>query len=169
MAKELNIPVIVMGDLVRRETARRGLELTPENVRNVAISLRKEYGEDILARMVVKEIKEKFRDKCIVLVDGSRSPVEINTIKSEFDVLIVSIEAPFEARVRRIIARRRSDDIGNAYEILKKRDEMEMKLGIGKVIEIADIRIINDKNLEEFKEEAKNILVKLLNKYCRSQ
>ncbi len=158
-----------MGDLVRRETARRGLELTPENVRNVAISLRKEYGEDVLARMVVKEIKEKFSDECVVLVDGSRSPIEVNTIKSEFNVLIISIEAPFETRVRRIIARRRSDDIGNAYDILRKRDEMEMKLGVGKVMEIADIRLVNDKSLDEFKEEARNILLKLLNEFCRSQ
>ncbi len=155
-----------MGDIVRKETLKRGLELTSNNVRKVAMALRKEYGEDILAKLVIKEIKEKFSDKCVVLVDGSRSLSEINAFKKEFDVLIISIEAPFNIRLERICARRRTDDMGNAYEILKKRDEMELKLGVDKVMKIADIRIVNDKSIEEFREKARSILLKVLRDVC---
>ncbi len=39
-ARELGYDVVVMGDVVRQETTKRGLELTPQNVGKVMLELR---------------------------------------------------------------------------------------------------------------------------------
>ncbi len=166
VARELNIPVIVMGDIVRRETLKRGFDLTPENIRRTAIELRKEHGEDVIARMVIEEIKRKYSNECIVLVDGSRTPKEIEVLKREFRVMIIGIEAPFEVRLKRLALRGREDDIGNVSEILRKREEMELKLGLGEVLRMADVTLVNDKDIESFKGKVRALLVELIKEFC---
>ena len=39
-ARELGYDIVVMGDVIRQETAKRGLELTPQNVGKVMLELR---------------------------------------------------------------------------------------------------------------------------------
>ena len=50
IAKEFDIPVVRMCDLVLEEVKRNGLELTSENVGKIAHKLRMKKGRDIWAR-----------------------------------------------------------------------------------------------------------------------
>ena len=47
IAKERNIPVIRMGDMVWEETKKQGLEINDKNVGMIADNMRKKYGMDI--------------------------------------------------------------------------------------------------------------------------
>src|SRR5665647_458102 len=73
-ARELGYDVVVMGDVVRQETIKRGLELTPENVGKVMLELRAEGGNYVIAQKCISKIAEQTSPK--VLVDGLRSLYE---------------------------------------------------------------------------------------------
>ena len=54
-------------------------------------------------------------------------------------------------RKKRILARGRKDDSKEIKDI-EERDRRELGWGLGDVIKYADIRIVNEGNLEEFHE-----------------
>ncbi|HNT73008.1 MAG TPA: AAA family ATPase, partial [Methanothrix sp.] len=49
VAREMNIPVVVMGDVIREEAARRGLPPTDRNLGAVGNDLRSKEGPDAIA------------------------------------------------------------------------------------------------------------------------
>ena len=55
VAEELGIAVVRMGDVVRNEARKRGLELSDENVGGLADEMRREHGKDIWARKCLEE------------------------------------------------------------------------------------------------------------------
>ncbi|ALU11610.1 hypothetical protein EYM_03040 [Ignicoccus islandicus DSM 13165] len=162
VAEQLKIPVIVMGDIVRSEVVRRGLDLTPENIRRVALQLREEEGSIAVAKRVAEKIRGL--ESCAVVIDGVRSLDEVEVFRKLGKVVIISIEAPFEVRLGRVLKRGRVDDVSE--EELRKRDELEISLGIDKVMRNAEIVIENVSTLQDFVDKSKRLLSELLRTYC---
>ena len=54
-ARKMGFPVIVMGDVVREETVKRGLPLTPRNLNMVAQDLRSKEGEMLWLKDVLRK------------------------------------------------------------------------------------------------------------------
>ena len=54
IAKSMNIPIIIMGNVIRRETAERGLEPNSINIGMVAMDLRKKFGDDVVIKKFEK-------------------------------------------------------------------------------------------------------------------
>jgi dephospho-CoA kinase len=159
VARKEGVPVVTMGDVIRDEVQRRGLEPTDENMGRVATELREEEGDDAVARRCVDEIREK--DAPVVLVDGIRGADEAEYFRDEFDdgdeFVLVAVEAPFETRLERVRSRGRSDDMTTPEE-LRQRDERELGYGMGDAIEEADVTVNNDGSLEQFHEEFRALL-----------
>ena len=162
VAEEMGIPVVVMGDVVRDEALKRGLELTDENLGKVAAELRKKEGMDAIARRCIPKIRELGKRSGIVVVDGIRGIAEVERFKKEFgdDFILIYIDSPRELRFKRALKRGRSDDI-KTIEDLKKRDERELSWGMGEAIKIADFTVENTDDLESFKEKIRDILEQL--------
>jgi dephospho-CoA kinase len=154
------IPVINMGDIVREETARRGLPPTGENIGGTGTALRQEEGMDAIAKRCVPRISRL--DSRVAVVDGIRNIDEVNYFKSQFgsDFKLIAIHSPFEARFERVKKRARSDDTVNIDE-LKKRDEREKGWGLDRAIEKADIVIMNTGSIENFQKQIKELLAKI--------
>ena len=76
IAKEMDIPVIRMGDMVWQETKNQGLELNDENVGRIANDFRKEHGMDIWAIKTLDKIKS-LKKNDILVIDGVRNIEEI--------------------------------------------------------------------------------------------
>ena len=160
IARGFGIPVVNMGDVVREETARRGLPATDENIGGTGTALRKEEGMDVIARRCVPGIR--LLNSSVVVVDGIRNLDEINYFKEQFgeDFKLITIHTPFEQRFERVKSRGRSDDM-KSMEELKKRDEREKGWGLDKAIEKADITINNTGTIEKFRSEIEKLLGKL--------
>ena len=165
VAREMGIPVVVMGDVVREETRRRGLELTDENVGKVAAELRKKEGMDAIAKRIIPKIRELAKEHGVVVVDGIRGIAEVERLKKEFgdDFILINIESPLELRFQRALKRRREDDV-KTIEDLKRRDEREISWSMGEAMKVADFTIENTSNLEEFKEKVRSLLDSLMEK-----
>ncbi|KCZ72662.1 dephospho-CoA kinase [Candidatus Methanoperedens nitroreducens] len=157
VAHRLNIPVVSMGDIVREETAKRGLSPTDENIGGMGTKLRREEGMDAIARRCTSKIRSL--DSPVVVIDGTRNIEEVDYFKRQFgsDFKLIAIKTPFDIRFARMKKRCRSDDMCNSGE-LERRDERERGWGVDKAMEMADITIENTGSIEKFHKEIEKIL-----------
>jgi len=155
-AESMGYAVVIMGDEIRKETARRGLEPTPENIGKIMLQLREEEGPTAVARRCISKIKDAKSD--IVFVDGLRSLHEIEEFKKRFaGFSLVAVHSSPETRFQRLSKRKRSDD-PKGWDAFYKRDLRELTVGQGDVIALADYMIVNEGTFDEFKAEARRIL-----------
>jgi len=158
IAKEKNIPVMRMGDMVWEETKKQGLKINDKNVGMIADNMRKEYGMDIWAKKTLKKIETK-KEKNLLVIDGVRNIEEIETFKKKLgkDFIVIAIVASDETRQKRFLKRGREDDSKNIQD-LKERDKRELGWGLGNVIASADIVISNEGKVENLQNEIFKIL-----------
>ncbi len=132
---------INMGDSVRAEAARNGLEPTAENLGRLMLELRQNGGQGAVAKLISPEILES--DSKIVLIDGIRSNAEIEVLRGLGDVKLLSIHASTETRFALLSKRGRSDD-PQSKDKFEARDSREIKVGISASIALADESISNN-------------------------
>jgi dephospho-CoA kinase len=158
VAREAGIPVVTMGDVIREACRERGLD-PAEHHGEVAKQLREEGGPDAIAAASLPLIEDARERSDAVLVDGLRSPAEIERFEEAFadDFLLVSIEAPFEVRAERLLERGR-DDTDVDREALREREERERGFGMDEVMDRADVRIENTDSLDAFRARVRELL-----------
>ena len=159
VARELDIPVVTMGDVIRNEAVERGLDPKTEHGR-VAKQLREEGGKAAIAHHSLPLIRDALDGGDVVLVDGIRSDAEVAVFEDEFggDFTLVEVYAPFEVRRERIESRGRDASEDEGGESLEARDRRELGFGMGDAIEDADRRIENTDTLEAFREQIRDLL-----------
>ncbi len=159
IAQGMGIPVIVMGDMIRKVVREAGLEPSDTNFGATANRLRAEKGMDAVAQLCVPEIRRMSAP--LVLVDGIRGDTEVALFRRNFPgFTLIRIESPFEKRLERIAARARPDDFTTAAE-LRIRDERELGWGLGNALREADIHLENEGTLADFSEAVQRLLGQL--------
>ncbi len=159
IAGELGIPVVVMGDMIRRKVIANGLELTDENIGTAARNLRAKLGMDAVAILTAEEITKL--NPTIVVIDGIRGDAEVAYFKSVIsDFSLLAVTAGFETRLLRMKNRGRSDDT-TTPETLRSRDEREESFGLARAVDLADVRIENESSREEFAARIRRYLESL--------
>src|SRR5437870_2611737 len=99
---------VVMGDVIREETKRRGLVADEKNTGEVMKDLRKKYGEGAVAELSLNSIGKAKPE--LLVVDGIRSLTEIEAFGRAGRVLLLAIHASRERRFSLLKERGRSDD-----------------------------------------------------------
>ncbi|PSP54646.1 hypothetical protein BRC82_08875 [Halobacteriales archaeon QS_1_67_19] len=157
VAEDLGIPVVTMGDVIRRECRDRGLD-PADHHGEIAAALREENGPDAIAQRSLPVIEATLDDSETVLVDGIRSGVEVERFEAAFGeaFTLVSIEAPFEVRAERVADRGR--DNTEDGESLRERDERERGFGMDEAIARADVTVRNTDTLEAFHDQIRALL-----------
>jgi dephospho-CoA kinase len=178
IAKLMGIPVIIMGDVIRSETAKRGLKPNSQNIGLVATELRAKNGDDVVLQRSWPKISEALSKHNIVMIDGMRSIAEKDALvelmgkKPE----ILAIIASEEIRNLRLIGRGRSDDMkaekvtNNTNKVGKEnsnimpisgvseRDKREKGWGVEELLEEANFKIVNEDSVESFRINVKELL-----------
>ncbi len=167
VAKELGIHVINLGDIVREEVVRRGLEQNLENLLKVAKQLRETIGNDAIMKLAIPKIKEALTTHCIIVVDGVRSLDEVECLKKEVgvEIVVLAVYAPPKLRFQRLASRGRPGD-PKTWEEFRKRDLEELSWGLGNIIALADIVIVNDSSYEKFISSVRSLLSKVYLEWC---
>ena len=158
VAAEMGLPVYVMGDVVREEARRRGLEPTPENLNKVARLLREEHGPTAVADRVLEWLRRDRPE--IAVIDGVRSLAEVEVFKGHGEVVVVAVHASPGTRFERLRRRGRPGD-PRSWEDFVKRDMTELGFSLGHVIALADYMIINEGDPGEAREKARRLLERL--------
>lgn len=174
VADNLGMKVIRMGDVIRNEAQKRN-----EAPGKVAVELRQEYGEFVVAERCVEFIKnfsteegkssnnKHQKDKPqVFLIEGIRSPWEVQIFKKNFpNFKVIAIHSAPKTRYMRLKKRMRSDDSTETTEA-RKRDQRELKFGIGEVIATADFMVVNESAKGKLKNTVRGILKNELQSSC---
>jgi dephospho-CoA kinase len=157
VAIEGGFSVIRMGDVVWMEASERGISSDDQGVGAFVHAERQIHGYDIWARRTVERIA---RDPTII--DGCRNVAEIDIFRREFgdDVRVIGLHASPRTRYMRLVERDRAD-APQSWEEFQERDRRELGWGLGKVIVLADHMIINENDLDTFRNSVKDLLLEL--------
>ena len=178
VAREMGIEVLVMGDVIRQEASRLGLEPNDQNLGRIGNQLRLKEGPAAVAQRTMKKAIATGKD--MVIIDGLRSKVEADFFRdnaSEFH--LIHICAPLEARLKWLEARGRSDDPGQGStadqkiissclepggkvaEALEARECRELSWGMTEAMKTAELKLRNDGGQDEFR----NCVMQLLSSF----
>ena len=154
--------VVTMGDVVRNEARKRGIELNDDNLGKIARELREKHGPEILAEKCVELINNINSE--VVFIDGVRSVFEVNVFKKSWKFPLIAINLDDKSRFKRLSERGRSDD-PKSIEELKERDKREVGFGLEDVINRADYIVFNSSTIEDLKRKTKEIVLEIIENY----
>lgn len=154
VAQKDGYSVIRMGDVVRMEAEKRKVVMDDRGVGGFASSERQTYGPGIWAERCLPLLGDGN-----VVIDGSRSVAEIEVFRSALGkgVRVVAVHTSPDRRYQRLRGRGRYD-APRTWQEFRERDERELGWGLGTLIALADVMIVNEGPLDEFQAKAKEEL-----------
>lgn len=159
IAREMGIPVVVMGDVIRQAVRAARMDPADENLGKVASELRQAMGMDAIAILCIPLIKQYQIP--LILVDGIRGDAEVATFRRNFPTFVlIGIRSSFATRLNRLRKRGRSDDPTLESELIR-RDSRECGWGLEQALNGADRTLVNEGDLEAFRSEARHLLINL--------
>jgi len=167
-----------LSDIVREEAKKKGLGKTVAELQDVGNWLREKYGPSVLAKRIIKVIKEVEREKGEkgsknFVIDGIRNPAEIKELRKLRGFYLISVDAPKKKRFEWMLKRARPSDPKTWSEFLKmdKRDKGKKELVIGQQVkacmQMADFKIKNNSTLLKLREKIERILEVITRKQKR--
>jgi len=147
------VPAIVMGDVIRTETRRRGLEPDSINTKSVMLDMRQENGPGAVAKRCVSKLNGL--ESNIAAIEGCRSLSEVEVFEEYAEsVKILCVHASPSTRFKRLQNRGRKDAPLD-WESFKERDLREISVGLGGVIALSDIMLVNEGTIDEIHNSVK--------------
>jgi dephospho-CoA kinase len=157
--KEKGFAVVTMGDVIREEAKRQGLEPTDVNLGKMMLKLRQDLGPGAVGHIVLQKLaRDGSSSSSKVVIDGIRSIAEVEVLQNVGHVRLLAIHASQDTRFKRLKKRGRADapSDGNEFAV---RDERELSVGVSESIALANEMISNnDLTLEQLKLRAYDIV-----------
>lgn len=127
------------------------LHLPPDrdSLQRLSGSLRKEFGEDVLAKVIFAEAKEATRD--VVVIDGVRRREDVTNLRELPNFVLCYITAPIRTRYDRMVLRgEKADDKTKTFDEFERDHQHESELEITGLKSYAPEVIDNSGTLPEF-------------------
>lgn len=130
------------------------------NLGTLAESLRANFGEDVLAKAVIQDIKKAGGD--FFVIDGVRKTGELECIKELSSFHFIYVDSVLETRYGRIIKRGENpDDTTKTFEEFVRDNEHASDKTIPQLRKYADSIIDNNGTLDELYTQVDAIIEKL--------
>ena len=153
--KERGFTNLTMGDAVRDEARRLGLEPTDASLGKLMLQLRQEHGPGAIASLVLQRLEKSSGN---VVIDGIRSVAEVEVLRMAGVVKLLAIHASQDTRFRHLKDRGRSDAPSSPLEF-SGRDQRELSVGISEAIALSDESLSNNElTLDQLKQRAGQII-----------
>jgi dephospho-CoA kinase len=164
--KEKGFVVMTMGDVVREEAKRQGLEPTDINLGKMMLKLRQDLGPGAVGHIVLQKLARDGSSSNVV-IDGIRSIAEVEVLKKVGHVRLLAIHASQDTRFKHLKERARADAPSSGDEFAG-RDKRELSVGVSEAIALANEMISNnDLTLQQLKLCAYNIVKEWLEEIYR--
>jgi dephospho-CoA kinase len=144
-----------------REVLRRlYLEENRDNLITLSECLRKNFGQDLLAKIITQDaLKDKKR---VIVVEGIRRLDDIKYLSKLPNFILVEIVADSKIRYQRLIERgENTDDNAKTYQEFLADHKKSTEITIAKVIKLAQEKINNNGSEKDTQKQ----LDKLMKKY----
>lgn len=155
VGRRIRITVFVSGDVIRSEARRRGIRFSRKSLGQLMLRIRREEGMGAVAKRLIPSI-EKIGDP-LIIYEGARNLEEIDELRRKYRVVTIGIHASSRTRFRRLLRRRRSDR-PRSWKDFVERDDRELRVGIGKIIALADHMVENEGSKEDLKRRMRRLL-----------
>lgn len=151
MLEDNGFAVLDMGDVVRSEMEKRGIE--PGNEGEFVNGQRDEHGMAAIAHLSVPYLEDLMEDHDRIVITGMRGWSEKQQFEDEagVDIDVLAVWSSRDTRRQRREDRQRDEDVhGQAFH---ERDLREIDNGVGKLMALSDHMIINeDLSLDELED-----------------
>jgi dephospho-CoA kinase len=169
--KDKGFTVVTMGDVIREEAKRQGLEPTDVNLGKMMLKLRQDLGPGAVGQIVLQKLQRDHandnssgggggsnKNSSKVVIDGIRSVAEVEVLKKVGHVRLLAIHASEDTRFNYLRRRGRADAPSDSNEFTG-RDKRELSVGVSEAIALANEMISNNElTLEQLKLQAYDIV-----------
>lgn len=157
-----------LSDLIREELGRRGIEVTRDNLINVANELRTNFGHGVLGERALQKMKGQPGD---FVISSIRHPGEVRALKKHGHFFLVEVRAPIKIRFARIKKRDREKDPKTLSELRAKEKLESQESGPGQqltnVIKMANFVVMNNSTLKKLQGKTDRMLADLKKKAAK--
>jgi dephospho-CoA kinase len=159
LLKAKDYTVFSLSDIVREETAHKGLPSIRENLIKIGSELKTKNGPAILAIQSFQKVLDQKLSK--VAFDSIRHPAEVQYLQEQ-GVIIIGIDAPIDLRYQRIKLRQKDTDKID-FATFKKHEELEMNgqssgQNLTACFKLCSTIIINDQDLKHLEQQIEKAL-----------
>ncbi|MEW6528298.1 MAG: AAA family ATPase [Candidatus Micrarchaeota archaeon] len=164
IAKKMKCAVFEMSEPVFALMKELKMKINNENVRNFATDFRESGGMDAVAKLILPKIKSTYQEhkgeRNIVII-GARCIEEVEIFRLVDCVLTIAIISDEKIRFARIKKRGNLSD-PDELKNFRWADQVEVKWGLKKLVDESEMKIENNRTVEEFVEKVKSILASKL-------
>ena len=157
LEKKYSAKTYKFSTILRDLMERMGEPITRENMQNLSTAIRQAFGEDILAKIIARDV---VKDECqIIVVDGIRRPADITYLSPLEGFKLVRIVADPKIRYERLLSR--DENIGDdkkSFEEFLADQEKEADAAIPLVMESADLELNNDDEFENLYKQIDDLI-----------
>lgn len=152
----------VLRDILRKE----GKPLTRENLIEKGNQLREKQGDGILGEVIL----QKLQDNGVhYVIDSIRHPDEVEALRRREDFILVCVDAPTEVRFERMLERKRENETNYVDILAFEKEELESeehhKQQLSATAKMAQIVLVNNKDIEELYAKIDKMLADLYKRY----
>jgi dCMP deaminase len=171
---EMGFEFVKLSKALHDEAKRLGMSGDRGKLQDLGNQLRQKGGAGVLAKMLIPklDINKNY------VIDGIRNHNEVLELKKLKNFVLISVDAPQKIRFERVLKRGKEYDpkTWEEFVAIDERDFCERdkegrisELGqqVGRCMELADFKLVNDKNFEDFKACVLEITKKIQGKYGR--
>ena len=157
--KSFSLSSIVHAELEKEENSK----FTRQTLQDIGDKLRREYGDDILARRLYEVIKGQKTGH--IVIEGIRNPGEIEFFKKNSNFILIGVKANRGLRFNRVLSRGKEWDPKTYNDFLKvdRRDlgVRQNKSGqqVGKCLAYCDYVITNNKDVKDFEKKVEKLFI----------
>ncbi len=164
LTRHLGFISFSLSSIVHAELKKKGTkEFTRQMLQDVGDKLRREYGDDVLARRLNEVIKGQKKSKMVV--EGIRNPGEIGFLKKNTDFILIGVKAKRGLRFKRLLSRGKPWDPKDWNDFVKvdRRDfgVSQDKSGqqVRKCLVYCDFVLTNNKNIKDFERKMEKLFI----------
>ena len=157
LEKKYNANTYSFSTILRDILKRLHYEISRTNMRTISTVLRKNFGEDLLAKVIAEDVK-KDNNKLIV-VDGIRRIADIKFLNEMDGFILIKITANLKTRYKRLIERTENKgDSQKTYENFLDDEQKETETLIPVVMKQAKKELTNNNDFKDLYNQIDNIL-----------
>lgn len=145
-----------LSDVIRDKLREEGKTTSRDNMIEKGNALRRQFGPDILARLIMGKIRGK------AVIDSIRNVSEVEYLRGRGGFVLIAVDAPAETRFERARARGRDESVQTLDQFVRKeaaeKGEDAGAQQLDKVMAMADIILTNDGSLEDLRRKLEELL-----------
>ena len=156
ISRKLDIPTFQMSQVLKDFAKEQGIEPTRDNLIKIGSALVKENGPGF----VVKTLADRTSEDLIIITGVRRTEV-IEYMHENYNIILLSINAPAAVRFQRCVARNKLGEAKTLTEFIKNEKKENSPPNTERLFEcmkLADYTITNDADLETFFQKIDELL-----------